>query len=193
MFLLDGSSGAIDIDGMISDMRIVLLATEGMFDTGLSVLLDTLGTANDLSAEPDQRAHFQVQIAGVRDRVATHQGLQIPVVPVTDVVTPDLVMVPALGEKSPDTLGQALERDDVKDAAAHLMVWHGAGARIAAACTGTYLLASTGLLDGLRATTTWWLGPDFRQRFPAVELDDTKMVVDAQGCITAGAALARHR
>lgn len=171
-------------------MHIALLAIEGMFDTGLSVLLDTLATANDLSTEPGQHPPFQVQIAGVRDLVATQQGFQIPIVSVDEVATPDLVIVPALGEKSPETLGKALERDDVRDAAAQLVTWHEAGARVAAACTGTYLLASTGLLDGLRATTTWWLGPDFRQRFTSVELDDTQMVIDAEGRVTAGAALA---
>ncbi len=171
-------------------MKIALLATEGMFDTGLSVLLDTFGTANDLSAEPGKRPHFQVQIVGVRSEARTQQGLQIPVVPAEEVAPPDLVLVPALGEKSPDALGLALEREDVRDAASQLVVWHEAGARVAAACTGTYLLASTGLLDGLRATTTWWLGPDFRQRFTSVELDDTQMIVDAGGCVTAGAALA---
>ncbi|MCG8459623.1 MAG: helix-turn-helix domain-containing protein [Holophagales bacterium] len=171
-------------------MRVVLLAIEGMFDTGLSVLLDTLATANDLSAGREQRSPFRVQVAGVRERVVTQQGFRVPTVPVDAVAAPDLVLVPALGEKSPETLGEALDRDDVRDAAAQLSAWHEGGARVAAACTGTYLLASTGLLDGRRATTTWWLAPDFRQRFDSVELDDTQMVVDSEGRVTAGAALA---
>ncbi|MEM8929646.1 MAG: helix-turn-helix domain-containing protein [Acidobacteriota bacterium] len=171
-------------------MRVTLLATEGMFDTGLAVLLDTLSTANDLSSESDQQPPFRVEIAGVRDRVVSQQGMQIPIVPADDVTPPELVLVPALGEKTPDALAEALRRDDLRDAAARIVTWADSGARVAAACTGTYLLASTGLLDGMRATTTWWLGADFRRRFPSVELDDTKMVVDADGRVTAGAALA---
>lgn len=171
-------------------MRVVLLVVEGIFDTGLSLLLDTLCLANDLSTAAGHRPHFQVQVAGVRNPVATQRGLQIPIVPVDEVVTPDLVIVPALGEWAPQTLGEVLEREDLRDAGDQLVFWHKAGARVAAACTGTYLLASTGLLDGLRATTTWWLGPDFRQRFLSIELDDTQMVVEAEGRITAGAALA---
>lgn len=171
-------------------MRVVMLVLEGMFDTGVSVLLDTISTANELSQGSGHPAHFQLQVAGVRDRVTTHHGFQIPTVPAAEVAPPDLVIVPALGEKSAEALGMALDREDARDAATHLVTWHQAGARVAAACTGTYLLASTGLLDGLRATTTWWLGPDFRQRFQSVELDDTQMVIHAQGRITAGAALA---
>ncbi len=51
------------------------------------------------------------------------------------------------------------------------------------------MLAAAGVLDGRRATTTWWLAPAFRARFPAVELDERAMLVDGGGAITAGAAL----
>jgi len=78
----------------------------------------------------------------------------------------------------------------VGGAVAQVGAWQAAGARVAAACPGTYVLALTGLLDGRRATTSWWLAPDFRQRFGAVQLDETEMVIDEDGRVTAGAALA---
>ncbi|MEM1205822.1 MAG: helix-turn-helix domain-containing protein [Acidobacteriota bacterium] len=171
-------------------MRIAILVLEGVFDTGLSLLLDTFSTANELSGELIKRPPFLVRLVGVTESVSTQQGFQIPIEPASEIEVPDLVVSPALGEKSPELLARALERRDVRDAADQLTAWSESGARVAAACTGTYLLASTGLLDGLQATTTWWLGPDFRQRFTSVELDDTEMVVEAQGRVTAGAALA---
>ena len=171
-------------------MKIAVLTIEGMFDTGLAVVLDTLAMANELSAQAGLAPHFSIEVVGVRERVRTQQGLQVPSVHVSRAVVPDLVVVPALGDKTPDDLASALRRADVMAARRQLVDWYEAGAQIAAACTGTYVVAATGLLDGLRATTTWWLGRDFRKRFPAVELDDSQMVIVQAGRITAGAALA---
>ena len=60
---------------------------------------------------------------------------------------------------------------------------------IAASCIGTFLVAETGLLDHREATTTWWLGPLFRQRYPNVLLDESRMLVPTEVGVTAGAAM----
>jgi transcriptional regulator GlxA family with amidase domain len=51
------------------------------------------------------------------------------------------------------------------------------------------VLAESGLLDHQRCTTTWWLAPMFRQRYPNVELDESHMLVKSGRFVTAGAAL----
>jgi len=167
-------------------MKISVLVLDDVFDTGLSAVLDTLETANELAGE---RSHYDVRCVGVRAKVRTHQGFEVPWAAKAH-RAPDLVMVPALACKQPETIVAALARPDVADAIRVLTGWRMGGARIAAACTGTFVLGRAGLLDGHRATTSWWLGPTFRREFPSVELDHEQMVVADRGALTAGAALA---
>ena len=63
------------------------------------------------------------------------------------------------------------------------------GTRIASICGGAFILAATGLLDGLRATTHWVAAAAFAERFPQVELDPDVLYVDnGQFLTSAGAA-----
>lgn len=64
------------------------------------------------------------------------------------------------------------------------------GARVLSICTGSFVLASTGLLDGMRATTHWLGVRDFTQRFPRVELDPGVLFVDAGRIVTSAGSSA---
>ena len=168
-------------------MRIAVLALDDMFDTGLAAVLDTFDIANELAATPAQRN--DVSVISPRAEVRTHQGFLVPLAPVPRRM-PDLVIVPALACKQPDTIVAALDRPDVVEAVALLQRWHARGVRLAAACTGTFVLGRAAVLDGRRATTSWWLGPTFRREFPRVELEESEMLVTERDVMTAGAALA---
>jgi len=172
-------------------MRLHLLVLDEVFDLGLAALTDTLTTANELATTlPNAPAPIDVTLVGVRRRVRTAQGLTVPVKSVSEVRRPDAVLVPALGAKMPDALAARLSKPDVGDAVAALQRWSRAGATTGAACTGTFLLAESALLDGQHATTSWWLAPMFRQRYPRVALDESRMLVNSAGFTTAGAAMA---
>jgi len=171
-------------------MRISILALEGLFDTGLTVMLDAFTLANKFSAgQMGGTPYFDVSIVGVRKKVRSGQGLAIPVQAVTAGLKSDWVIVPALNTGTPEQLVPALRRPDVSQAKAQLLKWHAEGALIAASCIGTFLVAETGLLDHREATTTWWLGPLFRQRYPNVLLDESRMLVPSDVGVTAGAAM----
>ena len=172
-------------------MRIHLLVLDGVFDLGLAALTDTLTTANELAATlADAPPSIELTLVGVRRRVRTGHGLIVPVKAAVDVEPPDIALVPALCAKMPEALAARLALPDVRDAAATLRRWSQAGASTGAACTGTFVLAESALLDGQRATTSWWLAPLFRQRYPRVTLDESRMLVNSDGFTTAGAALA---
>ncbi|MEO3799929.1 helix-turn-helix domain-containing protein [Nonomuraea sp. B1E8] len=65
------------------------------------------------------------------------------------------------------------------------------GTRIASLCTGAFVLAQAGLLDGRRATTHWNLAGDLAARFPSVEVQPDMLFVEDGGIYTsAGAAAA---
>ena len=170
-------------------MRIDILALDGAFDLGLSAVLDVFQTANELIEVAEFAVpRFETRVVGVRKRVMTSHGLTVPV-QAANARTPDCVVVPAIGFKMPAPLEAALGRPDVRDAAASLQRYADRGATMSAACVGTFVLAESGLLDNHRATTTWWLAPMFRKRYPTVVLDDSDMVVKSGDRITAGAAL----
>lgn len=170
-------------------MRVSVLVLEGVFDSGLSVVLDTLATANDLAQGSRRAPPFEVTLCGLARSAKTSQGLHVGLTH-AERSKPDVVIVPALGCKTRETILAALERRDVRDACSLLRGWSKSGARIAGACTATFVLAQSGILDDGRATTTWWLSPVFRERFPRVELDESRMIVEAARVVTAGAALA---
>lgn len=171
-------------------MKIAVLALEHVFDTGLTVMLDTFSIANKFAAaHMGGSPHFDVSVVGVRKRVRTGQGLALPVEEITKDLKPDWVVLPALNTASPEALIPALERPDVKKAQEQLLEWHAEGARIATSCVGVFLVAETGLLDSQEATTTWWLGPLFRQRYPNVLLDESRMLVTSDVGVSAGAAM----
>ena len=149
-------------------MDIAVLVLDGVFDTGLAAVLDTFALAGELGGDA---ARFSVTPVAVRRRVRTAHGLVVPLAPRPRAV-PDLVFCPALGAKSPAALDAVLDGREVRDTAALLSEWRSGGARVAAACTGTYVAASAGLLDGHAATTTWWLASHFRSCFPKVALDE---------------------
>lgn len=170
-------------------MRVSVLALDSVFDLGLSAVLDALQTANELIAVMELDVPpFDVRIVGVRKNITTSQGFRVPV-QIAPSRAPECVVVPAIGFKMPEPLEAALKRPDIAEATALLRQSSRRGAMMTAACVGTFVMAESGLLDGHAATTTWWLAPLFRKRYPNVQLDESNMIVKSGRFVTAGAAL----
>jgi len=64
------------------------------------------------------------------------------------------------------------------------------GTRIASICTGSFVLAAAGLLNGRRATTHWRSSARFRERFPDVSFDVDVLYTDDDGVLTSAGAAA---
>jgi transcriptional regulator GlxA family with amidase domain len=102
----------------------------------------------------------------------------------------DVVVVATLGTFTGPATEAAMEQSDTRTLVRILRSLDPQRTRLAAACTGVFPLAEAGHLDGRLATTTWFLTPTFRARYPEVSLDLERMVVADGPVLTAGAAFA---
>jgi AraC family transcriptional activator FtrA len=94
----------------------------------------------------------------------------------------DTVIVPALADVDDPPPTELV--DAVRAA-------HEAGARVASLCTGAFVLAAAGLLDGRRATTHWAHAEALAARYPRVEVDPNALYIDNGSVLTsAGKAAA---
>src|SRR3546814_6586806 len=101
----------------------------------------------------------------------------------SDVCCSDLAMGCYMQHNGSDVLQRL---GDYRAEIDYLRARHRRGVPIASSCTGAFLLAEAGLLDGRRATVSWWLEGSFRHHYPKVELDVSQLIVEDNGITTTG-------
>jgi transcriptional regulator GlxA family with amidase domain len=169
-------------------MEIAVLVHDGVFDSGLASVFDMLNTANALAKDITGPPAWNVTMVGAQPQVRTGAGHLVDTEPLERVDEADLLIVPARTGHRPEDVLDYVTGNQSLPVRTVIARSRERGTSIASACAGTFLLAEAGILDGLRATTTWWLSPAFRGRYPAVQLDESRMVVAADGVTTAKAA-----
>jgi transcriptional regulator GlxA family with amidase domain len=160
--------------------RVAVVEVEGCMASSAAITHDVMATANLISGTAKRTLPFNVTTVRCGPR---RNG--------ADLRRADLVIVPGLGTATVEQLGAKLGSTACRRAGELLAEAFEAGAALAASCASTFLLAEAGLLDGRRATTTWWLAPLFRHRYPRVELMSDRMVVADWPIATGGAAMAQ--
>lgn len=163
----------------------------GAMPSSVAITADVLATANRLRAASGRAPAFALRVAGSGSRGvrALISGV-MPESAATRTRDADIVMVASLVMITEPAVVARLAQRDASSARRTLERAAAAGADIAASCSAVFLLASTGMLDERRATTTWWLAPAFQRMFPRVTLEPDAMVVADGPITTAGAALA---
>jgi AraC family transcriptional regulator, transcriptional activator FtrA len=93
----------------------------------------------------------------------------------------DTIVMPG----SPDVHGDPSER-----LVRELLAAHSRGARLVSICSGAFVLAATGLLDGRRAATHWRYAPLLARRYPRVEVAADVLYVDGEDVLTSAGTAA---
>jgi transcriptional regulator GlxA family with amidase domain len=129
-------------------------------------------------------ALFKIELAGISKEVEFYEGLFAvrPHTHIADIKKTDLIIIPSLNHN----YEKAVQDNQL------LIDWiekqYKEGAEIASICTGAFMLAASGLLDGRSCSTHWTAAEQFRTMFPKVNLEADKLITDEKGIYTNGGA-----
>lgn len=140
--------------------------------------------ANERWRSLGKKEPFRIEVAGLSPEINLEHGLFSihPNRSVGEIKKTDLVIIPALIPPYPRSIKQNTG----------LLSWireqYKQGAEIASLCSGAFLLASTGLVDGRKCSTHWIAAEEFRRMFPDVTVADGQVITDEYGIYTNGGA-----
>ena len=170
-----------------------ILVLPGAFNSSVAVTLDILGAAQALAP--------RAGVASPRWRLCSVRGGPVPQQAGMTIDTARLPIrprddrsawvVPGLGLNTPGDIRRCLESDDAAKAVAGLVRHATGGGQVAASCSAVFLLNAAGLLQGRRATTSWWYAPLLARMAPGCTVDADRMVCADGPVVTAGAAFAQ--
>ena len=114
---------------------------------------------------------LEIQVAGYGpDRKQGAGIFSVNPLDIQDIKITDLIIIPSLSHEYETVINNNKE----------LIVWirdqYKIGAEIASICTGAFLLAETGLLEGKSCSTHWNAATDFRRLFPNIHLQTDKLI-----------------
>jgi transcriptional regulator GlxA family with amidase domain len=150
------------------DSRAVVIVTfPGVLGLDLVGPLEVFALANRFGASPPYATSVVSKAGGP---IVAFSGLSIGTMPIATVASPVDTLIVAGGYD----VAQAL---DDRDLVAWLRRAAGSARRVASVCSGAFLLARAGLLDGRRATTHWSVCDTFASYFPSVQVETDRIFV----------------
>lgn len=162
--------------------RVAVLAFDHTVPFDLGVPAQVFGAATD----NDGRQLYEVRTC-TPDGGPVRTAAGFRVVPDHDarlLATADTVIIPGIERRSPVISGRltATEADALR--------LRQPGSRLMSICTGAFVLAAAGLLDGRAATTHWAHAEQFQRLYPQVRLDPTVLFVDDGDVLTSAGVAA---
>jgi transcriptional regulator GlxA family with amidase domain len=168
-----------------------LLALEGSVLSSLTGPADMFRIAQKLASLRDPGGKWRLESVLIGARGISHitgtHGMQLHGVQSPDRAL-DVLLVPGFMHDSASNVVEKLA--DYKPEVELIRAMHLRSVPIVAVCCGSFLLAESGLLEGRSATTSWWLDAAFRKRYPHVQLNVERMIVEDGPFTTTGASTA---
>lgn len=166
---------------MNTPRHIVLLAHEGMNMIDLSGPLQAFTTASRVAAEREGDAGTARTVPLYQVTVASAHGGLVTTGPGLAVMTVALAALPAVPVDTLIAPGGSMT--DAYPRQPELVAWikaNAAGARrVCSVCTGAFLLAAAGVLDGKQVTTHWEWAGRLHQAFPAVAVNPEPIFIQS--------------
>lgn len=159
--------------------HILGLAFDGFQSSGISTTFDVFNVVNTLwQQRGNDTPLYQCHLLSAQgERVTASNGMTILADTSLDAAPEaDLIIIPGLHHIDGDDLLHKLSK--LKTEKQWLQHQHQQAKLIAANCSGVFLLAETGALEGEVATTAWWLGSLFKQRYPKVTLKTDTLLTE---------------
>jgi len=165
--------------------HMTILVPDG--ENNLSSIVGTFkifSRANAYWKESGRDELFRIELVGISKKVDFYDGL-FSVKPhkhISSIFQTDLIVIPSLNHN----YHQTVRKNQL------LIDWiakqYKQGAAIASICTGAFLLASSGLLNGKTCSTHWSAAENFRDMFPEIDIQTDKLITDEDGIYTNGGA-----
>lgn len=157
-------------------IHLSILASPGCLSSAVEGIREILTLANSMLKSP----RFSISVVSVNDApVRSYTNTLIAPDYPFDSKKSDIVILPPIL----DGVEELLEVTEITE---WLISHHKAGGRVATVCAGSFFLAETGLLNGREATTHWDLAGLFETRYPEIDLQIHRLLIDGGDYICCG-------
>lgn len=168
--------------------RVVVLALDGLLPFELGIPQRIFGRS--FGIEPSNPGHklYEVVTCSIRPPGPVHTDADFTITVEHGpeaLATADTVVIPASHE-----LGPVHTEGRLTDELAAALAYIRPGTRMVSICTGGYVLAAAGYLDGRPATTHWSSAEHFQKLFPAVRVDPDVLFIDDGDVLTSAGVAA---
>jgi transcriptional regulator GlxA family with amidase domain len=162
-----------------------LLADGVLKPSSLFSAIEVFEKANEFYQSQGQGPYYDVQIVGseLRQHLLNTSFVISEIRDIARVKKTDCIIIPGFEGKDAFAIQKSAK------AIAWMVEQYKEGAEIASLCTGSFLLAATGLLKGKQCSTHWRAQEMFRAMFPDLDLCTDKVITDSKGLYTAGGAM----